>query len=124
MNAATNNIPVISLEQFLAQNDASPIYGDSGLHRSSEHVGKATHARMVERQAQKDRRLAERVAEYRRIYNQKVEAGELRPPTSAESLLATAGGSEDKESTHAARRVLEKRAARMAAAEKAKRKEE
>lgn len=79
---------------------------------------------MVERQAQKDRRLAERVAEYTQIYNQKVEVGELRPPTGMEYLLATASGSEDNEATHAARRVLEKRAARMAAAEKDKREEE
>jgi hypothetical protein len=41
-------IGVISLEEYLPQNGAGSIYGDPGLHRSSESMGKKTWNRLVE----------------------------------------------------------------------------
>lgn len=45
----------------------------------------------------------------RREYRQKVERGEIRPPTALETALKVAQGNEESEQTQAARRLLAKR---------------
>lgn len=45
----------------------------------------------------------------RREYRQKVERGEIRPPTALEKALQAAQGNEESEQTQAARRLLAKR---------------
>lgn len=47
--------------------------------------------------------------EARREYRQKVERGEIRPPTALETALQVAQGNADSEQTQAARRLLAKR---------------
>jgi hypothetical protein len=102
-------IGVISLEEYLPQNGAGSIYGDPGLHRSSESMGKKTWNRLVEAQRKKDNATEAKRLMLTEQYNKKVEAGELRPPNYIEGLLATANGHPDNESTQAARRLLKKR---------------
>jgi len=53
----------------------------------------------------------------RSAWREAIERGLIREPTSDERLRAIAGGHEDNAATHAARRVMDKRAARLAAQE-------
>lgn len=101
---------VMDEESFLAINGASRLgIGDAGLHRSVNTMSANTHRRNVEAQAEKDRLLILRRDELRELYKQKVEAGEIRPPSYKEAVIRTANGHPDNESVKAARRIAEKR---------------
>lgn len=56
----------------------------------------------------------------RREYRQKVERGEIRPPTVLETALQIAQGNEESEQTQAARRLLAKRGVDWKTGEKRK----
>lgn len=64
---------------------------------------------MVERQAELDRELIERRNVLRKEYQEKVQSGEIRPPTRIERLIEYANGHPDNMQTQAARRLLEKK---------------
>lgn len=101
------NIPIIDQETYLEQHGASrQDIGESALHKNIPY-GKP-RAQLLKRQSEKDAALVEKRDKLRKEYNQKVESGEIRPPTRMEKLIATANGVEDNESVQAARRILEK----------------
>jgi hypothetical protein len=101
---------VMDEESYLSQNGAGRgQIGEAALHRSSERKSEKTHRRQVEAQAQKDREIIVRRAELREEYRAKVAAGEIRPPSAKEEIIAKANGHPDNASVQAARRIAEKR---------------
>lgn len=101
------DIPIIDEETYLAQHGASrQDIGDAALHKNIPEGRK--RKQLVERQATKDRELLAKREALREEYKKKVEAGEIRPPTRNEKLIATANGNPDNASVQAARRLLEK----------------
>jgi len=99
---------VIDEEDYLAQHGASRLgIGDSALHKNIPE-GKQ-RKRLLDNQAKKDWELLKKRERLRSEYREKVEKGEIRPPTRIEKLIDTARGHPDNESTQAARRILEKR---------------
>jgi len=101
-------IKVVSEESYLAQKGAGRQgIGDPALHKN---IGQGRQKKkLVERQAEKDRELLIKRGELRKEYKEKVERGEIRPPTTTERLLETAQGMPELEATKAARRLLEKK---------------
>lgn len=83
--------------------------GDSAFHKNKGNHSNKTWSKMLNAQAEKDRKLIAKREELRKEYRQKVENGELREPTRNEKLIATANGNPDNECTIAARRLLEKK---------------
>lgn len=67
-----------------------------------------TWANIVDAQADKDWALIERRRALREEYWQKVDNGELRPPTRTERLMEIAKGDPALESVQAAKRLLKK----------------
>lgn len=106
---------VLSFETFATKHGASRAdIGDAGLHTRG-HASEATHQRKVAKQVEKDMDLVARRDALRTEFEAKVAAGEIREPTNAELLGHTANGHPDRTDTQAAKRVMEKRAARAAA---------
>ena len=64
---------------------------------------------MIKNQLKKDQKLAEKRESLRQEYREKVECGEIRPPSRIERLKQTARGHDDNESVQAARKILKKR---------------
>jgi hypothetical protein len=103
--------PIIMEEEtYLSINGASrQDIGDSALHKNRGNNSDKSWYKIVNLQAEKDRKLLIRRDELRSEYWLKVESGELRPPTRNEKLIAIANGNPDNESVQAARRLLDKR---------------
>jgi hypothetical protein len=98
---------VMDEETYLAINAASrQDIGEAALHKNIPEGN--TRKKLVKAQAEKDKALVEKREALREEYREKVEKGEIRPPTRFEKLHATANGMEEKDATQAARRVLEK----------------
>lgn len=89
--------------------------GDAALHRSSKNVSAAARKRQIARQDAKDREWEIRRSELRREWELGLATGRYRQRGDLDVLRKTARGHSDNESVQAARRVLEKRKARMAA---------
>ena len=105
-----SNCHVIEEETYLSINGASgQDIGDSAFHKNKGNNSDKTWSKMVNAQAEKDRKLLIKREELRKEYWQKVENGELRPPTRNEKLISTAHGNPDNECVIAARRLLEKK---------------
>jgi len=101
---------LITEEEYLSINGASrQDIGDSAFHKNKGSHSDKTWSKMINAQAEKDRRLIIRREELRKEFWQKVENGELRPPTRNERLIATANGNPDNECVIAARCLLEKK---------------
>ena len=104
----TNN--VMEEETYLSINGASrQDIGDSAFHKNKGSHSDKTWSKMIDAQAEKDRRLIINRDELRNEYWQKVENGELRPQTRIEKLISTANGRIENECTMAARRLLDKK---------------
>lgn len=102
-------IPVITEEDYLAINGASrQDFGDSALHKNKGNNSDKQWSKLVDAQAEKDRKLMEKRQELREEFQEKVENGELREPTRLERLVSTANGPYDTEARQAARAVLVK----------------
>lgn len=103
---------VIDFEDFANENGASRLaFGEAGLHKRG-HMSDTAHRRAMRTMIERDEKLATRRAELQNQYDAAVKRGEIRPMTSEERLEQTAQGDENMPSVQAARRVLEKRAAR------------
>ena len=83
--------------------------GDSAFHKNKGNNSNKTWSKMIDAQAEKDRKLIAKREELRKEYWQKVKNGELREPSRNEKLIATANGCPDNECVIAARRLLEKK---------------
>lgn len=106
-----DDIPVMTLAGFAARrNLVTTADVDSHIHANlrskpeTKSHDRRFHKELLRLQAARD--------ETRILYRNAIDAGEIRAPTAQESLVAAAGGHDDNASTHAARRVLEKREAR------------
>lgn len=99
---------ILTEEEFLAQNGAGFCFGDAGSHRQPGSTEKS-RARVSKILDAKDHKLMALRDKLRKEYAVAVECGKIRPPTRIEGLLAVARGHEDNESTHACRRLLDKR---------------
>lgn len=98
---------VIDEETYLAQNGAGfGEIGEAGLHKNMKYG--AARDRAIKRETARNADVIERREALRGEYREKVESGEIRPPTRTEKLIETANGMEDNQATQAARRVLEK----------------
>ena len=98
---------IIDEETYLAMHGASKLdIGDAATHRRGQHDSDKSWSKVVNRQSKQDEELLNKREELRKEYQRKIESGELREPTRIERLVRTAQGSEDKESTKAARRIL------------------
>lgn len=97
---------VIDFETFAARHGAPADFGDAGLHCGAAHVGRSTRRRQVEAQFAKDNELTLRREELRRLFMEKIAAGEIREPTRLEKLRTVAAGHPDNPSVQAARRIL------------------
>ena len=103
------NNNVISEETYLFINGVSrQDIGDAAFHKNKGNNSDKTWSKMVNAQAEKDRKLILRREELRTEYWSKVNIGELRPPTRTEKLISIANGHPDNESVIAARRILDK----------------
>jgi len=97
-------------ETYLSINGASrQDIGDSAFHKNKGSHSDKTWSKMLNAQAEKDRKLIAKREELRKEYLQKVENGEFRQPTRNERLIATANGNPDNECTIAARKLLSKK---------------
>jgi hypothetical protein len=103
-------VPVITYEQFAAMNGAARgDIGDAALHNPAGHMPRRTWKRFVALQAAKDHQVISRRAQLQVEYDQRVAAGEFRPPTGKEQTIATARGHDDNDSVQAARRICARR---------------
>ena len=103
------DIPVLTEEDYLAINGASrQDFGDSALHKNKGNNSDKQWSKLVDAQAEKDRKLMEKRQELREEFQEKVENGELREPTRLERLVSTANAPYDTEARRAARAVLAK----------------
>ena len=101
---------VMDEETYLSINGASrQDIGDSAFHKNKGNHSNKTWSKMIDTQAEKDRKLIIRREELRKEYFQKLENGEFRQPTRNERLIATANGHIDNECTIAARKLLSKK---------------
>ena len=101
---------VMDEETYLSIKGASrQDIGDCAFHKNKGSHSDKTWSKMIDAQAEKDRKLIIRREELRKEYWQKVKNGELRPPTRNEKLIATANGNPDNECTIEARRLLDKK---------------
>lgn len=101
---------VIDEETYLAINGASrQNIGEPALHKNRGRHSDKTWRKIVDSQASKDHELLSKRAYLRTEYQNLIEKGEIRPPSSLETLLGTCSGHPDNDSTQAARRILLKR---------------
>ena len=100
---------VMTEEEYLA----SKGYSFSGLGEPALHKGTQKTVRqqnkLLEKQAERNRRYTEKREEFRKEYKEKLAKGEIMKPTIIDQLISTAKGMPELESTQAARRSLEKR---------------
>ena len=108
--ASAPTIAVLTFEQFAAANGASRQgLGDAGLHISNSAVSRSTHLRLVALQAQKDHDLMVKRGDLAKVYQAKLDAGEIRAPSAREEAIAKANGHPDNDAVQAARRICERR---------------
>lgn len=107
----SGDIPVMSLAAFAARHRlVTTADVDSHIHANLRCKPETkTHDRRFARELE---RLQNARDETRNLYRAAIAAGEIREPTSEENLRAAVNGHEDNASTHAARRVLERREVR------------
>lgn len=104
------NSNVMDEETYLSIKGASrQDIGDSAFHKNKGSLSDKSWSKMIDAQAEKDRRLITKREELRKEYRQKIKDGELREPTRNEKLIATANGRIENECTIAARRLLSKK---------------
>lgn len=100
---------VMDFEEYSASRGVSRTdLCNAGLHARG-HMSDTAHRRAMQRMADDAREWEIKREALREDYDRKVAAGELRPKTHTERLIATARGHEDLPATHAARRILERR---------------
>ena len=109
--SVSSKVAVMSLSEYLG------LYGVSDV--LSDYTTDKTRLPHGETERQRKQRLnsgiqaiedyKERREAAKKEYEQKVAAGEIRPPTKIEELIRTARGHSDNASVQAARRLLEKR---------------
>ena len=101
------SVKIIGEEDYLSLNGASKAsLGDAGLHKANTRISKKQWNRLIDAQSKRDEKLLERREELRKEYREKVNSGEIRPPTRLEKLKAMSSGHPDNESVRAARRIL------------------
>ena len=101
---------VIDFETFATLRGASRLdYCEDGTAGPAGHMPKADWRRKMRTLAERNAELAQRRSELLEEYQRLVAEGKVRPPSRIERLLEIAKGHEDREQTHAARRVLTKR---------------
>lgn len=101
---------VQTFEQFASSRGASRLdFGDSALHRGSNTQSAAARRRNIAGQARKDAGLAATRESLRSQYDKLTASGRIRAPTNTETLIRSARGHSDLETTQAARRILAKR---------------
>lgn len=101
---------VMDEETYLSIKGASrQDIGDSAFHKNKGNNSDKAWSKMINAQAEKDRKLIIKREELRKEYRQKIKDGELREPTRNEKLIATANGRIENECTMAARRLLIKK---------------
>ncbi len=107
---------LMDFEQYAAQHGASKLdYGEAGLHQKGINVAHSTHQRGVKAEGARNAALASKRDELQKKYEAEITAGTVRAPSGQEKMELTAQGHPDNAATQAARRVLAKRAARIAA---------
>ena len=100
----------MDVETYLSIKGASrQDIGDSAFHKNKGSHSDKSWSKMIDRQAEKDRRLIIRREELREEYWRKVKNGEIRELTRNEKLIATANGQIENECTIAARKLLSKK---------------
>ncbi len=111
---ASRKVEVATEEEYLARKGFVFMGSDDpGLHRSSNRISDKKRKRQAAVQAKKTAEFNEQRAKLRREYRDKLARGEIRSPSREETLRRIAEGHSDNESVRAARRLLEKRAARL-----------
>jgi hypothetical protein len=108
----SKRVETISEESYLARAGFAFMgHAEPALHRQP----RSNEKQRVKRANDADQRAREFDAQRSRLraeYRAKVERGEIKSPSALDRLRQKTQGHEDNESTRAARRVLEKRAAR------------
>lgn len=94
--------------QYILLNGGDDIIGQSIIYQSS-HARRSVDLKDSEVFNQQLGKIVQKNSELRAEYWRKVDAGEIHNDTVVEQLFKNAGGHEDNESTHAARRCLAKR---------------
>ncbi|MEK7808612.1 MAG: hypothetical protein AAB571_06030 [Chloroflexota bacterium] len=102
----------VSFETFAGIHGAGKFaFSEPALHRRAG-ANATSWKRLTDRQLIKTDEWQQKRDALRELYDQKIAANELRPPTEMEILARNAEGHSDNESVLAARRVLAKRFAR------------
>lgn len=100
---------IISEEEYLAQNGyGRQMIGEPALSKKGRNQSAKTWSKICDHQLERDVEITDKRAELRKEYHQKVNNGEIRPPTVFEQLIKTASGHDDNEAVKAARRILTK----------------
>lgn len=103
------NVLVMTEEEYLASKGYSHFgIGEAALHKGRQKTARQQD-RIVDLHAEKNRIYVEKREMLRREYQDKLVKGEIRRPSTIETMIATARGMPELESTMAARRCLEKR---------------
>lgn len=103
------NVLVMTEEEYLASKGFSQFgIGEAALHKGRQKTARQQD-RIVDLHAEKNRIYVERREMLRKEYQDKLVKGEIRRPSTIETMIATARGMPELESTMAARRCLEKR---------------
>ncbi len=101
---------ILTEEEYLAINGVGRnTIGDSALHKNKGNNSDKIWTKIINTQANKDRKILERREQLRNEYNDKVLNGEIRTPTRTERLIDIANGNNENESVRAARRLLDKK---------------
>jgi hypothetical protein len=103
-------VDVLTFEQFAVINGAGRgQIGDAALHNPAAHMPASTWKRFVALQSARSWGVIVRRAQLQVEYDQRVAAGEFRPPTAKEECIARARGVDDADSVQAARRICARR---------------
>lgn len=103
------NVLVMTEEEYLASKGYSHFgIGEAALHKGRQKTARQQD-RIVDLHAEKNRIYVEKREMLRIEYQDKLVKGEIRRPSTIETMIATARGMPELESTMAARRCLEKR---------------
>lgn len=107
----TGSATVMSEQEYLDRAGVGSVMSDYMTDKIKLRNGTTQNQRAaLEREATRARDdYATRRAAARAEYASKVKSGELRPPTSIESMMRVARGHQDNDSVKAARRALKKR---------------
>lgn len=105
---------IVEFRQFALERGVDPLgYSEPGLHNPMGFIPKAAQRRHLKGLASNIEGHSAKLAAVRAEYDRLVASGEVRPMTSRERLEQTAAGPDDREATHAARRILARLDARL-----------